>query len=62
LIKSLPLITHWLSWQPSNGCSILIALDKILGMGKTYLLSIELLLALKTHHIRYLYQANAQTS
>jgi hypothetical protein len=62
LMKSLPLITHWLSWQPGNGCSVLIGLEKILGMGNTSLLSSELLLALKNHHIRYLYQAKAQTS
>jgi hypothetical protein len=29
LLKSLPLITHWLSWNPGNGHSVLIGLDKI---------------------------------
>jgi hypothetical protein len=34
-MKLLPLITHWLSWKPGNGYSILIGLDKILGIGNT---------------------------
>jgi hypothetical protein len=62
LMKSLPLITHWISWKPGNGYSILIGLDKILGIGNSSLLSSELLLALKEKNIRYLYQAIAQSS
>jgi hypothetical protein len=59
LTKSLPLITHWLSWFPGNGQSILIGQDKILGSGTLSLLSSDLLLVLKDRNIRYLYQARA---
>jgi hypothetical protein len=62
LLKSLPLITHWLSWNPGNGHSVLIGQDKILGIGNSSLLSQDLLLALKNKNIRYLYQASAQNS
>jgi len=37
-------------------------LDKILGIGNTLLLSLDLLLALKNNNIRYLYQDKAQSS
>jgi hypothetical protein len=60
LLKSLPLITHWLSWYPGNGQSVLIGQDKILGIGNPSLLSPDLLLVLKDKNIRYLYQARAQ--
>jgi hypothetical protein len=62
LMKSLPLITHWISWKPDNGYSILIRLDKILGIVNSSLLSSELLLDLKDKNVRYLYQAIAQSS
>jgi hypothetical protein len=62
MMKSLPLITHWLSWKPGNGCSVLIGLDKILGIGNASILSQEILLVLKNQNIRYLYQAKAQSS
>jgi hypothetical protein len=62
LMNSLPLIIHWLSWKPENGYSILIGLDKILGIGNTTILSQELLLALKIQNIHYLYQTKAQSS
>jgi hypothetical protein len=39
LMKSLPLITHWLSWKPGGGDAILIGLDKILGIGTNSFLS-----------------------
>jgi hypothetical protein len=39
LLKSLPLITRWISWKPGNGSSILIGLDKILGINNSSLLS-----------------------
>jgi hypothetical protein len=62
LMKSLPLITHWLIWKPGRGNSVLIGLDKILGIGNTSFLSRELLLVLKNLNIHYLYQAKAQSS
>jgi hypothetical protein len=62
LLKSLPLITHWLSWNPGNGHSVLIGLDKILGIDDSSLLSQDLLVALKNKNIRYLFQARAQSS
>ena len=61
-MNSFPLIIHWLSWKPRNGYSILIGLDKILGIGNTTILSQELLLALKIQNIFYLYQTKAQSS
>lgn len=62
LLKSLPLITHGLSWNPRNGHSVLIGMDKIQGMGDSSLLSQELLVALKHNDIHYLYQARALSS
>jgi hypothetical protein len=57
-----PLITHWISWNPGNGISVLIGMDKILGIGDSSLLSQDLLVALKNKNICYLYQARAQSS
>jgi hypothetical protein len=48
--------------EPGNGHSVLIGLDKILGIGDSSLLSQELLMALKNKDICYLYQARAQSS
>jgi hypothetical protein len=39
LMKLFPLITHWISWNPENGFSVLISLENILGIGNTSLLS-----------------------
>jgi hypothetical protein len=61
LVKSLPLITHWLIWKPGGGDAILIGLDKILGFGSNSFLSQELLLVLRNHNIHYLYQAKMQS-
>lgn len=60
LTKSLPLITHWLSWFPGNGQSILLGQDIILSNGSISLLSPELLVVLRDKNLRYLYQARAQ--
>jgi hypothetical protein len=60
LTKSLPLITHWLSWFPGNGQSILLGQDIILGNGSISFLSPELLVVLRDRNLRYLYQARAQ--
>jgi hypothetical protein len=62
LMKSLPLIIHWLSWKPGNGFSIHIGKDNILDIGNATKLSQDLLLALKTQNVSYLYQAKAQSS
>jgi hypothetical protein len=62
LMKSLPLITHWLRWIPGGGAMILIGLYMILGMGKLSFLSHDLLLVLRTHNILYLYQAKLQSA
>jgi hypothetical protein len=34
LLKSVHLITHWLSWNPGSGHLIALGKDRILGMGK----------------------------
>jgi hypothetical protein len=39
LMKSLPLITHCLRWNPGGGDAILIGLDKIPGIGTNSFLS-----------------------
>jgi hypothetical protein len=39
LLKSVHLITHWLSWSPRSGHSCLIGRDMILGLGNTSYLS-----------------------
>jgi hypothetical protein len=62
LLKSLPIITHWLSWNLGNGHSMLIGQDNIMGIDDSSLLSQDLLVALKNKNIRYLFQARAHTS
>jgi hypothetical protein len=37
LLKSLHIITHWLSWKPGTGHSVLIGKDLILGLGNSSL-------------------------
>jgi len=57
LMKSLPLITHWLNWMPCRGDAIVIGLDKVLGMGNCSILTHELIEELRAHNIYFLYQA-----
>jgi hypothetical protein len=57
LLKSLPIITHWLSWSPGSGQVILIGKDLILGLGSSSLLSPELLCSLNQRKLSFLYQA-----
>jgi hypothetical protein len=42
LLKSLHLITHWLSWRLGSGHSMLLGLDSILGLGSSSFLSRQL--------------------
>jgi hypothetical protein len=62
LMRFLPIITRWISWKPGNGTSILIGLDKIMGIDNSSLLSLELRGVLKACNITFLYQASAQAS
>jgi hypothetical protein len=57
LVKSINVITHWLSWSPGSGHSVIIGKDKILGLGNFSLLSQELLASLKWRNIYFLFQA-----
>jgi len=55
LLKSLHIITHWLSWKPGTGHSVLIGNDLILGLGNYSLLSKEILFSLNKINVRYLF-------
>jgi hypothetical protein len=57
LLKSLPIITHWLSWSPRSGQAILIGKDLILGLGSSSLLYPNLLSSLNQRKLSFLYQA-----
>jgi len=61
-MKSLPIITQWITWKPENGTTILIGLAKNLGLDSSSLLSIDLRGPLKARNITFLYQAYAQNS
>jgi hypothetical protein len=43
LLKSLPILLHWIAWLPGTGTAIEIGKDDILGMGEKALLSPRLL-------------------
>ena len=51
LMKSVHLITHWLSWNPGSGQLIALGKDMILGMGGNFLLSLNILSALHCRNI-----------
>jgi hypothetical protein len=57
LLKSVHLITHWLSWNPGSGQLIALGKDRILGMGENSFLSINLMSALNHRNILTLAQA-----
>jgi hypothetical protein len=57
LIKSVHLITHWLSWIPGSGHLIFLGRDKILGLGDRSFLSQALITHLRRKKITVLAQA-----
>jgi hypothetical protein len=57
LLKSVHLITHWLSWVPGSGHLISLGRDHILGLGDRSLLSPDLIEHLKKKKITVLAQA-----
>jgi hypothetical protein len=57
LLKSVHLITHWLSWTPGSGQLIALGRDMILGMGDKSFLSSNLLSELRQRNITSLSQA-----
>jgi hypothetical protein len=57
LLKDLHLLTHWLSWKPGSGHSIIIGMDSILGLGSSSFLSGQLLAELNRNNVIYLFQA-----
>ena len=62
LLKSVHLITHWLSWLPGSGHLISISKDHILGMGDRAILSEELIDHLHIKKISVLAQATTHQS
>jgi hypothetical protein len=58
LLRALPVILHWITWNPGNETLIKIGCDRILGMGTKSFLSEELLTALSLNQITYLSQAS----
>jgi hypothetical protein len=57
LLKSVHLITHWLSWTLGSGQLIALGRDMILGMGDKSFLSFNLLSELRQYNITSLSQA-----
>jgi hypothetical protein len=55
LLKSLHLITHWLSWRPGSSHLVQVGIDCIMGLGKASYLSRHLLSKLRRIHVTYLY-------
>jgi hypothetical protein len=57
LTKSIPVLLHWLRWKPVSGNSILIGVDKIVGLEESSILSDSLRSQLSLNHILVLAQA-----
>jgi hypothetical protein len=57
LLKSVHLITHWLSWIPDSGHLVALGRDKILGLGDRSFLSPALISFLNQKNITVLSQA-----
>ena len=51
LLKSVHLITHWLSWIPGSDHLIALGRDEILGMGDKSFLSLNILFELRKRNI-----------
>jgi len=60
LISSIPIILHWLVWNPGDGTDIRIGADKVLGMGDRSLLTPELRYLLQQQNLYYLAQVKIQ--
>jgi len=60
LIKSVHLITHWLSWILGSGHLVVLGRDKIPRMGDKYFLSHALISFLRRKNITVLSQARGQ--
>jgi ribonuclease HI len=56
LSLTLPIILHWISWNPGNGQLIEVGRDCILGLGRHALLSAPLLAHLHRKNIFFLHQ------
>jgi hypothetical protein len=56
LLKSLPILLHWIAWLPGTGTAIEIGKDDILGMGEKVLLSPRLLERLHSLGLHFLFQ------
>jgi hypothetical protein len=59
LINALPLLVHWLALKPRSRVSIITGKVEILGLGKGFFLSTELINHLNEHQVFYLYQARS---
>jgi hypothetical protein len=57
LLRSLPVIIQWISWNPGDGHLIAIGKDKILGIDDLSLLNSELISFLNTKQVHTLSQA-----
>ena len=58
LTKSIPVLLHWLRWRVSSGKSILIGLDKIVGLEESSILNKELREQLSKNRILVLAHAS----
>jgi hypothetical protein len=56
LLKAIPLITNWLSWNPGTGHHVALGREKILGLGTDSYLSNSLINALSQKHVSVLAQ------
>jgi hypothetical protein len=62
LLKSLPILLHWIVWLPGTGTAIEIGKDDILGMGAKALLSPRLLERLHFLGLHYLFHLKSPHS
>jgi hypothetical protein len=56
LLKSVHLITNWISWKPDMGHHVALGRDRILGLGSSSFLSLPLLTVLRQKHFSVLAQ------
>jgi hypothetical protein len=54
LVSSIPVILHWLVWNPGDGTEIRIGCDKVLGLGDRSLLSSDLRAHLRQQNLTHL--------
>lgn len=62
LLKSLPIIKHWISWKVGQGIQVMIGIDPIVGFSGNFILSHSLMGELKRANIEVLCQIKSNDS